>query len=283
VAVTVNQASTTMTLVANGGSANPGSTVTLTATVAPQVGGTPTGTVDFYDGSTLLGSGTLASAAAGAAATFSTTALSSGSHSISATYAGDTNFTGSTANLQGGITVSPLSLTMTATPGAQSGTAGGTFTYQLAVAPAFAGTPYPAAVTFAAIGGPAGATISFSPSSLNASDGPKTVTMSVATPVKSAALHPESTGRPLVPVALAFLLLPLAGTKRMRRNGQKLGRFVCLLLLALAGVVATTALSGCGSGSGGATKINNATQYTITVTATSGTVAQSATVTLTLQ
>jgi ABC-type Fe3+-hydroxamate transport system substrate-binding protein len=69
----------------------------------------------------------------------------------------------------------------------------------------------------------------------------------------------------------------------MRRNGQRLARFVCLLLLALGGIVATTALSGCGSNSGGTTKNDNGTQYTITVTAASGSVNPTTTVTLTLQ
>jgi hypothetical protein len=99
----------------------------------------------------------------------------------------------------------------------------------------------------------------------------------------SAALQPASTGRKLIPVAFALFLLPLAGTRRMRRSGQKLGRFICLLLLALAGIAATTALSGCGSSAGGTTTVPQGTQYTITVTATSGSVTQNTTVTLTIE
>ena len=68
-----------------------GETVTFTATVvaaAPGVG-TPTGTVTFKDGGTSLGTGTLT----GGVATFATTtALSLGPHSITASYGGDTNF-----------------------------------------------------------------------------------------------------------------------------------------------------------------------------------------------
>jgi hypothetical protein len=99
--------------------------------------------------------------------------------------------------------------------------------------------------------------------------------MSVATSASSSAdLQPLSTGRKLVPVAFALLLLPLAGTRRMRRNGRWLGRFFCLLLLALGGIAATTALSGCGSNSGGTKKTTTGTEYTITVQATSGGVQQ---------
>jgi hypothetical protein len=78
-------------------SANPavvGHAVTFTATVragAPG-SGTPTGTVTFKDITTVLGTGTLNSAGQ---ATFSTTALALGTHAITATYGGDTNFTGS--------------------------------------------------------------------------------------------------------------------------------------------------------------------------------------------
>jgi hypothetical protein len=69
----------------------------------------------------------------------------------------------------------------------------------------------------------------------------------------------------------------------MRRHGRRFGRLICLLLLALGGVAATTALSGCGSSPGGSSKTGGGTNYTITVTATSGTVTHTSTVTLTLQ
>ena len=82
----------------------------------------------------------------------------------------------------------------------------------------------------------------------------------------------------------AFLLLPLAGTRRMRRQGRRFGQMVCLLLLALGGIVATTALSGCGSSNGaGFNKPGQGTPYTIAIKATSGAVTHSTTVTLTLQ
>src|SRR5207237_60967 len=90
----VNRANTTTTLTS---SANPsvfGQTVTFTATVtavAPGAG-TPSGDVDFYDGLTALGTGTLSTAGGVTSATFTTSALSTGSHSISARYEGDGNF-----------------------------------------------------------------------------------------------------------------------------------------------------------------------------------------------
>src|SRR5262249_58437238 len=55
--------------------------------------GTPTGTVTFLDGTTVLGTGSLS----GGTASFSTAALSVSGHSITASYGGDGNFTTSTS------------------------------------------------------------------------------------------------------------------------------------------------------------------------------------------
>jgi hypothetical protein len=66
----------------------------FTATVAPTSGpGTPSGTVTFKDGSNTLGASTLASGAA----TYSTSNLAAGPHSITAVYEGDVTFGGSTS------------------------------------------------------------------------------------------------------------------------------------------------------------------------------------------
>ena len=70
--------------------------MTFTATVgtiAPGIG-TPTGTVTFYDGTTALGRGLLGS---DGTATFATSTLDLGPHSITAAYQGDANFMASTS------------------------------------------------------------------------------------------------------------------------------------------------------------------------------------------
>jgi len=77
-------------------SSNPsvsGQAVTFTATVTVS-SGTPTGSVTFKDGATTLGTGNLN---AQARATLTTSALSVGPHSITAVYAGDGAFAGSTS------------------------------------------------------------------------------------------------------------------------------------------------------------------------------------------
>ena len=66
-----------------------GSPVTLTATISPATGGMPTGAVTFLDGTATLG---VAALNGSAAATLNLTTLSVGSHSITASYAGDSAF-----------------------------------------------------------------------------------------------------------------------------------------------------------------------------------------------
>ncbi len=68
-----------------------GQTVTFTTTVSASISGTgtPTGTVSYYDGSALLGTGTLGS---NGKTSFMTSGLAQGSHTIYEYYSGDTNF-----------------------------------------------------------------------------------------------------------------------------------------------------------------------------------------------
>jgi uncharacterized protein YjdB len=86
----VNKANTTVTLASSANPSAYGSSVTFTATVSPSAA---TGTVTFKDGSTTLGTGTISSGKAA----FSTSTLALGSHSITASYGGDTNYNGSTS------------------------------------------------------------------------------------------------------------------------------------------------------------------------------------------
>ena len=90
-AVAVLTATTTMlnasaTLVTVGGN------IQLTATVTP-AGSSTTGTVSFYDGSTLLGS----SAATSGVAVYNTTALATGGHALQAIYSGNATLAASTS------------------------------------------------------------------------------------------------------------------------------------------------------------------------------------------
>src|SRR5439155_26759643 len=74
-----------------------GDSVIFTASVTKTGGsGTPTGTVTFKDGASTLGTGTLTGNGGTATTTLTNSSLSAGTHSITAEYAGDANFNGST-------------------------------------------------------------------------------------------------------------------------------------------------------------------------------------------
>ncbi|MGW2376647.1 Ig-like domain repeat protein [Kitasatospora sp. NPDC001683] len=92
---TVAKAGTSTALTSTPNPSVHGQLVSLTATVTATApgAGTPTGTVSFFDGATLLGTGTLVTGVAA----FSTSTLSVGSHSLTAVYAGSTSFNGSTS------------------------------------------------------------------------------------------------------------------------------------------------------------------------------------------
>ena len=82
---TVNQVVSTTLLVSSLNPSAPSDLVTFTATVTPAAA---TGTVEFFDGATSLGAPVALSAGT---ASFSTAALLTGSHPITAVYSGDTN------------------------------------------------------------------------------------------------------------------------------------------------------------------------------------------------
>jgi YVTN family beta-propeller protein len=118
--------------------------VTFTAFVG-SADGVPTGTVTFLDGSTPLGAGTLSNGIA----SFSTAALTATSHSITASYGGNTSFAVSTST----------ALTQTVTPAATAATQ---TTLTSSADPSSAGQT----VTFTALvsgqGGPPTGTVTFS-------------------------------------------------------------------------------------------------------------------------
>ena len=81
--LTVSKGTPSVTLASSQNPSTPAASVTFTATLSAGA----TGTVTFMDGTTVLGTGTVS----GSAASFLTTTLSVGTHSITAQYGGDTN------------------------------------------------------------------------------------------------------------------------------------------------------------------------------------------------
>jgi hypothetical protein len=83
----IGSVAASVSLSASPNPSHPGDAVTFTATVS---GASPSGTVSFYDNGVLIGTGAL-NGGTPDQASFTTTSLSNGSHSITATYAGDGN------------------------------------------------------------------------------------------------------------------------------------------------------------------------------------------------
>ncbi|HEY7403911.1 MAG TPA: Ig-like domain repeat protein [Candidatus Angelobacter sp.] len=125
-----------------------GQNVIFTATVDKGTGiNVPTGTVTFLDGATILGSGALDGTGA---ATFQTTALTGGSHNITATYNGDTLYlTSSSTVLVIDVTTPGTTPTTTALGSDTSnGVFGNTVTFTATVAHTTGATAPTGTVTF---------------------------------------------------------------------------------------------------------------------------------------
>ncbi|KAA6455499.1 hypothetical protein DYQ86_27575, partial [Acidobacteria bacterium AB60] len=270
----------TIAVASTSNSAFVSSSVTFTASLS-SIAWTPTGTVTFYDGATALGTATVSSDVA----TYATSSLTAGAHSITAAYSGDTYFKAATS---APVTETIQDFTLAVATGSSASATiakGSTASFTLAVAPSSGTTP--AAISLAVTGAPTGATVTLTPASIAAGSGATSVTLSVNVPtsaaVHAAALPPNTPSRlaPIrtIPVTLGLLLLPLATVRRIRRT---LGNISLFLLVAIS---AATILTGCGGGgsSGGGNNTPPPQTYTLTVTATAGSLTHTTTLTLTVQ
>ncbi len=235
--------------------------VTFTANVASTTSGQPTGTVSLFDNGNALATATLTNGVA----SYSTTALSVGTHVITAVYSGDVDFNSSTASATSGantITITPLDFTITLTSAATvEGTYGTTRQYTFHITPI--GGTYPGTVQLSASPtGPILATYTFSPAEIAKMAGPTDITLTVATRKLASLDSPKDLSSRFSRVALGLFLLPLLGLRYSRRSGRKLTRMITYSILILSSLGAIGTLTGCGSGYFDRT-------YPITVTAVS--------------
>jgi hypothetical protein len=278
-ALTVTQATPNIDLTSSAFEAYVSAPVTFTSTVASVFSGaSPTGQISFYDGTTLLGATSLSSGVG----TYTTSSLSVGQHLITVAYAGDTNYTTLTSPQVSELIVSPAFMFTTASGSTSLATAspGGTTTYTLNVTPP-SGITFENPISFAVTGLPTGATATFSPATVAAGAGSTNVTLTVAIPSTASAANRENPFSAL-PVAIGLILLPVAGLRRFRKQTG-----ITTIVLIVAGVALAAALTGCGGGGsssgGGGGGGSTPQSYSLTVTATSGSVAQNASLTLTVQ
>jgi hypothetical protein len=219
--------------------------LTLTATVAPLVSGVPTGSVSFYEGQTLVGTGILANGIASYAAS----SFPSGNVVVSAQYSGDANFTQS---------ASPPILVLSVTPGSTSLTvaqAGSVMdTLSLSPIPGYTGT-----VQLSCSNLPQSATCSFQPSTLvfTGTNSSASASVTIQTGVSAQAAVVPLPGREKDRPALLAAMVWIPGLLlTLGRNRRKISSRIFLLMLLCgmaAGLTACGGSSAPGSGSTGKT------------------------------
>jgi len=252
---------------------NAGTSVTLTATVKPSSASTktPTGTVTFTDAVIgKLGTGTLNTSGV---ATLTSRTLAGASYSITATYGGDTNFSGSTSsavpyNVQD-FKITPNATTVTVTAPGRSGTT------TLTITP-FGG--FSQTVTYTCTGLPSEAACTFPTARTGG-------TLTITTTAPSARMDKSPLGRSrglfyalLLPGLLGFVVS--AGSRKRTLRGLRLLSLFAVLALSTLWMPAC----GGGSGSGPSNPGTPAGTSIVTVTATAGSLTpKMASITLTVE
>ena len=231
-ALTIAQAKPTILLTSSATSGYNGSTsIALTATLASPTSGAPTGTVTFYVAGTAVGNATIS----GTTAVLTTTALPVGADTITAGYAGDTNF----------MTVTSSSVLVTIAAGFSVAASATSLTFQSGYQEAQAYlTINPGGrtdtLTFACQGLPSKLSCAFNPAMLSLAglSGPQSVQLLVSNSATTSSVRGLS--------GAALAALPCAALLLMGLRRRRLPRLLVIAVLALC---STAAFSGCGTSS----------------------------------
>ena len=283
--------STTIQLTATPNPATFGQAVTLLATLTGSYG-TPVGSVTFIDSGQNIRTVTLVNGVA----SFTTSSLAVGSHTIQVSYPG--NYEGQSE------TSAPITVTITGTPdfslSLSSPTA--TVTHGSAASTTISLTPlngFSAATSLTCTGAPTNSTCSISSPSVTPAGAAATAALTLQTSVQSASLTPgrspvnPGASTPIVAGTLPLGLLALLSARR-RRVGSATARprhlicgeslFLAVSLLAsLVSVVACGGSSGGGGSAGPQALYPTAGTYPLTVTAAGGATIHTTTFTVTIQ
>jgi sugar lactone lactonase YvrE len=265
-AFTINGLTTAQTILQNQ-ALNPPATapLVLTAKLTGTAGLLPTGTVRFYDGTTLL---YVAPVSPLGIATFTTTSLALGVHNITADYAGDLNYSVLISPAEAITIVFPGDYSLSAAPSPITVAIGSVATITLTATPnptAFGGN-YSGSVSVTCTGLPTFATCTVAPNAilLDGTGIPATATLSVITQALFAESQPLSSSSAirfaLLPAGSLFLLLGVAGTRR-RRNILRSARVLTVAIFISLGVL-LSGVTACGSHAPLATPTGS---YTVTI------------------
>jgi Big-like domain-containing protein len=254
-----------------------GAAVTFSASVVQNSSGVaPTGTINFDDGSTVLASVALD---ASGSASFQTSSLANGTHSVTAAYSGDLNYSPNTSELVL-VNVGPPDYILNFSKTSATIAAGQLASFTIEVAPQHG---FNAAVSFSCSGLPAGANCSFNPASVTVGGTAASSALSITTTARSiaAAAPPRGwLGFAFLSTGLLGIGLVISGKSGRRRSGP----VACLIVTVM---MVVGGLIGCGGGGSSSTPPpatgTPAGTYAITVTATSGTTTHQSTVNLTVR
>jgi Bacterial Ig-like domain (group 3)/FG-GAP-like repeat/FG-GAP repeat len=237
---TPTKAQTVTMLTSNLDPAMAGQSVTFTANVVATGSSliVPTGVVTFLDGSTVLGTKPLVGSGV---ASFSTSSLSMGGHSITASYGGDANSVASlsavlTETVNSAVTAgSGFSVSVT---GAAKVGVGGVANLQVTVSPQ---TGYMQLVQLSCADLPSEAACTFAAHTIPAGGGTTTLQLSTMAPRSCTVADSGSTtaGLPFAGTSVAALLVLFIPGKRLR--------IVKGLLVALVALCGMATLTGCGA------------------------------------
>ncbi len=275
-AVFLNQGGDTLALKASAATADEGQNITLTGNVSQVVSSIypATGIVSFFDNGSLIG----VAEVSGGSASITTDQLSVGSHTLTASYAGDSHFNAASAatSVSVAVTAQPPDFSLsTPSQASLSLTQGATGIATVSVASnsTFSGT-----VSFTCSGVPSAASCTINPASLTlAPNQTSVVSVIIATTPKNNQYQANNRTpwmKAMGGMSLAGLLLFVIPRRRRLFNR------LMMLAVALLSLGSIATLSGCGSGNkypGTPTGTS-----TITVTATSGSITQTATIALTV-
>jgi hypothetical protein len=263
--------STTTVLTASPNPVNAGQTVTFTATVSPIPTGSPSGTVSFYSGSTLVGTSPVNGSGI---ATLTNNSFTAGTKSITAVYSGNTAFTTSTSSPLSLVVQSATVYTITASKTAFTVKAGGSVAVHIVVPPV--GGSYNSLVTMSATGLPAGAVATFNPQMVTPGASGAPTVMTIQTAAASAYLPASPSQR------LPFAAMSMAAAFIFIGKRKRIGKSAAMLLLAISIIGGALMMTGCDGGFAGKTAPQSHT-YLITITGTSGNLHPSTTITLIVQ
>ncbi|UWZ82814.1 FG-GAP-like repeat-containing protein [Occallatibacter riparius] len=260
-ALFIGQGGSTLALTPSATAINFGNSETLTAKVTAALSGRPaaTGTVSFYEGTTLLGTSTLSDGSAA----YVPAPLAVGSHTIKAVYSGDDNFNPAPpATTTITVATVPPAFTLTGSPASVTVTGGaqGIVTLGVTANSTFSGT-----VTLTCSGMPTNGTCAINPGSVTlAADGSATATLVIGTTADHAQLQQPAS--PWQVPAAGLSLVVMFGIFIGRRKRIRMLSALGLVVLLSAGAM----LVGCGD-SGNSKKKSALTvtpgTYTVTVTA----------------